>query len=275
MKKTILICSVLMLLLFGIGAVLGEENEQPLQGELSFEGDNVEEDGATEKPVNDTSTGLSEPVEEQEWWQNQTMEGNETKNQYENNDEGNFEDVRYTWRNRYRYEIQEGIKNETVVKECNISKKDGKMYIHSNEYQNGMEVEIKEQSRNRLKIKVSAEFKEGKVLVLNLEENAFKIKNSQKLVVKFDGKEMEEADIDDVIDGSGTNAQYAKAIGEDGSQYVIYIPHFSEHTITFEILGSKAAAESVSLVSVAIGAAVITIVILVILIAGAGKFRKN
>ncbi len=73
------------------------------------------------------------------------------------------------WRYKYRNKIHEGIENKTIVKECNISKKTGKMYINSNEYQNGMTVEVKEQSQHKLQIKVSAEFKEGKILVLNYE----------------------------------------------------------------------------------------------------------
>jgi hypothetical protein len=281
MKRILIATSALVLLLLCVGSTIAiaeetdsstdAESDPPLQGEPSPDVGGSE---GSESPPDWTNESKSDentdPVQEQDMIQNQTMDGNETKNQYEYNysyeGEGKF-----TWRNRYRYEIQSGIENETVVKECNISKKSGKMYIHSYEYQNGMDVEIKQQNQHKLEVKVSAEFKEGKVLVLNIDENAFKIKNSQKLVVKFDGQEISEDDIDDVVSAEGTQAKYAKAVGEDGGQFVVYIPHFSEHVITFEVLDAGSTS-SISLISLAIGAAFITLVILVII---AVRTRKN
>jgi hypothetical protein len=282
MKRIIIATYALVLLLITIGSTtaIGEETgttseaEPPLQGEPSPElGGNEGSETPPDSSEIENRNETTEPVQEQDMIQNQTMEGNETKNQYECNYSYEGES-KFTWRNRYRYEIQSGIENETVVKECNISKKSGKMYIHSYEYQNGMDVEIKQQNQYKLEVKVSAKFKEGKVLVLNIDENAFKIKNSQKLVVKFDGKEISEEDIDDVISSQGSEAKYAKALGEDGGQYVVYIPHFSEHEITFEVLDASSSSY-ISFMFLAIGAAFITLVILVIAACGTGKYRKD
>ncbi len=264
MKKSLVLLSVLALLLITIVSVSAEETEQPLMGEPNTnigepggDGEETPPEWTDENKCNDSS----EPIQEQETIKNQTMDGN-------------FEEKQYTWRNRYRYEIQNGIENETVVKECNITKKEGKMYIHSYEYQNGMSVEIKEQNGHKLEVKVSAEFKEGKVLVLNVDENAFKIKNSQKLLVKFDGNEIKETGIDEVVFGNGTEAKYAKAVGTGGSQYVVYIPHFSEHIITIETVG-QSTTSSISLISAAIGASLITIGILILVAIKSGKYRKH
>ena len=200
-KKGLVVIFVLSLLIFSAQITIAENSESPGDGESQ-----VQEET---------------PLYNEE--QNETMEqlGENYMNQ---------------WRYQYRNKIQEGIENNTVVKECNISKKAGKMYINSNEYQNGMTVEVKEQNQHKLQIKVSAEFKEGKVLVLNIEGSAFKVKNSQQLKIKFDGKEINEDNIDEVIKGIGTEAKFAAAIGEDGGQYLVYIPHFSDHMITFEII---------------------------------------
>jgi hypothetical protein len=169
------------------------------------------------------------------------------------------------WRYKYRKEIQQGICNETVVMECNLSKKEGKMYIYSYEYQNGMKVEVKTQNKNQLEIKVSGEFKEGKVLVMNIEGSAFQLKHSNELKVKFDGKEIKEASVDEVMDGVGYNAQYTTAIGEDGGQFMFYIPHFSEHMITIETAAESGAA-STNFILGAVGAGLLTVLILVIII---------
>ncbi|WP_455392897.1 hypothetical protein [[Eubacterium] cellulosolvens] len=179
-----------------------------------------------------------------------------------------------TWRHHYRNQIQEGVQNESVVMECNISKQAGKLYINSYEYQKGLTLEIKEQNQYKLQIKVSAEYHEGKVLVLNIEKNAFQFKKSNQIKVKFDGKEINEANIDDVIDGQGTEAQFTSVIGEEGGQYIVYIPHFSDHIITFEIIGVTES-EAVTFITAAIGAAFLTIFILILIIVKMGKFKSD
>jgi hypothetical protein len=184
------------------------------------------------------------------------------------------ENYMLNWRHRYRKNINEGIQNNSVAMECNISKKAGKLYIHSYEYQKGMTVEIKEQSQHRLHIKVAAEFKEGKVLVLNVEGSAFKVKNSQQMKVKFDGKEIGEASIDEVISGNSTQAKYTAAIGGDGGQYLVYIPHFSEHLISFEII-EVATDQSLGFIVEAIGIAIVTVAILILVTIKIGKFKKE
>ena len=193
-KKGLVILFVLSVLIFSAQMIMAENSESQSIGE----------DQTQEEPMGQNKVG------------NQTMEQIGENNMLQ-------------WRHQFRNKIQEGIQNNTIAKECNLSKRAGKLYINSYEYQNGMELEIKEQSQHKLQIKVSAKFKEGKVLVLNIEDSAFKVKNSQLLRIKFDGKEMKETNVDEIIKGNGTEAKYAAAIGEDGGQYLVYIPHFSEH----------------------------------------------
>lgn len=188
--------------------------------------------------------------------------------------EQNGENHMLQWRYRYRTKIFEGVQNESVTMECNISKKAGNLYINSYEYQKGMIVEVQEQSQHKLQIKVSAEFSEGKVLVLNIEESAFKVKNSQQLKIKFDGKEISEANIDEVIQGNTTQAKYAAAIGDDGGQFLVYIPHFSEHLISFEIIDASTS-QTLDFMIGAIGIAMLTILILIVVIIRIGKFENE
>ena len=196
-------------------------------------------------------------------------EGNGTKNQYQSGKDD--EQTKTQWKKQYRYQIQQSIQNGTVVQECNISKKDGNVYMNSYEYQKGMEVEIEEQSQKMIQVRVQAEFKEGKVLVLNIENNAFKVENSNQIRLKFDGQVINEVAVEDVLDGKGTEAQYASAVGESGGQYIIYIPHFSEHIITLEAVGFESEQASIPLIG--LGAAIITVILLILVVFRIGKYR--
>ena len=145
--------------------------------------------------------------------------------------------------------------------------------MNSYSYQQGMMVELEEQNRYRLQIRVSAEFEEGKVLVLNVEKNAFQVKNIEQFRIMFDGKEIKMGNIEDVIDGEGSEAQWTAVIGEDGGQYLVYIPHFSEHIITLEIL-DLTDKEATNYLLTAFGAGILTILVLVLIVVKIGKFRE-
>lgn len=296
MKKGLVVLFVLCLLLLSVQIVTAEGVEPPYEGENQTEEplkeQNEDPNGTCNMTITPeqemTQNGTLEQNQEQNGTNNMTMEKEMTQNgTLEQNQEQNMnqtetkqgetqndEATEYQWRYKYRNEIQKGIENETVVKECDLSKKAGKMYINSYEYQNGMSIEIKEQSKHKLEIKVSAEFKEGKVLVLNIDESAFKIKNSQELKIKFDGAEMKEVNVDEVINGTGTEALYASAIGENGGQYLVYIPHFSEHLITFEIVDIQSS-QSVDFMLGAVGIGLLTVLVLVIVVIKIGNFKKD
>ncbi len=214
---------------------------------------------------------IAENSESQNIGDSQAQEDNFLQNKEQNQSmEQIGENNMLQWRQQYRNKIQEGVQNMSVAMECNISKQAGKLYINSYEYQKGMTLEIKEQSQHKLQVKVSAGFKEGKVIVLNIEGSAFKVKSSHQLTIKFDGKEIKEANIDEVINGNGTGAKYTAAIGEDGGQYLVYIPHFSEHMISFEIL-DVTTSQSMDFMIGAIGIAILTVLILVVVVF---KIRK-
>jgi hypothetical protein len=211
---------------------------------------------------------IAENIESQSFGEENIQDGS-----MEQTMEQSSEDNMLNWRNQYRAKIQEGIENKSVTMECNLSKKAGKMYINSYEYEKGMTIEIKEQNQHKLEIKVSAEFKEGKVLVLNIDGSAFKVKSSQQLKIKFDGEEMKETDVDEIIHGNGSEAKFAAAVGEDGGQYIVYIPHFSEHLISFEIV-EVVTTQSISFLIGAVGIAILTVVILILIAIKIGKFKK-
>jgi hypothetical protein len=76
------------------------------------------------------------------------------------------------------------------------------------------------------------------------------------------------------VHGNGIQAKFASAVGEDGGQYLVYIPHFSEHIISFEIIESTSS-QSINLMLEAVGIAILTIVILMLIVIKIGKFKKE
>ena len=54
--------------------------------------------------------------------------------------------------------------------------------------------------------------------------------------VYFDGEKMQQGTLEEVLEAQGIQARYVGAFGEGGAQFLVYIPHFSEHIIEIESL---------------------------------------
>ncbi|UCE38758.1 MAG: hypothetical protein JSW00_05885, partial [Thermoplasmata archaeon] len=138
------------------------------------------------------------------------------------------------WRNRYQNEIKAGAENGTVVMQTTFAKTEKYMLQENNHYQYGMEIELLEVTGNRVRVRVRAEFTEGKVVVINIAQNVLRFGESGNHRVYFDGEQVQKGSPDEVIAGEGVKAKYAGEIGEGGAQFLVYIPHFSEHIIEIE-----------------------------------------
>ena len=143
-----------------------------------------------------------------------------------------------SWRHRFRNEIQAGLENGTVIIEANIGKKDGNLSQEKNQYQNGSVMQVEQAEGNTIRVRISAEFKEGKVIVLNMEDEVLGIEDATDVVVTFDGEAIEMGSVDEIINAEGDEAKYVLALDENGAQFLVYIPHFSEHTIEIAAVNS-------------------------------------
>ena len=139
--------------------------------------------------------------------------------------------VNNSWRHRYRNEIRNGLDNGKIIIEANIGKKEGNLSHERSQCRNGTEMRIEEAEGNALRVRISAEFKEGKVIVLNIEDDVLELGDIDDLIVMFDDEAIEMGPIDEVINAEGSEPKYIVALDNDGAQFLVYIPHFSEHTI--------------------------------------------
>ena len=146
--------------------------------------------------------------------------------------------VNNSWRHRFRNEIQTGLENGTVIMEANIGKKDGTLTQEKNQYRNGSEMHVEKANGTAIRVRISAEFKEGKVIVLNIDDEALGIEDVGDVVVTFDGEAIEMGSIEEVLNAKGSKAKYVVALDENGAQFLVYIPHFSEHTIEITSVNS-------------------------------------
>jgi hypothetical protein len=128
------------------------------------------------------------------------------------------------------------VENGTLIMETTFTNKERFMLQENNHYHYGMEIELLDVTKNRVRVRVRAEFHEGKVVAINIEENVLRFGDSKNVRVRFDGKQIQRGTVEQVMAASGEQARYIETVGEGGAQFLVYIPHFSEHMIELESL---------------------------------------
>jgi hypothetical protein len=159
------------------------------------------------------------------------------------NNQNSSEGEQKTYQNRYRNEIQGAIENGTLVMETSFMIRNRNMVQENNHYHYGMELEFEGIYGNKIRIRVRAEFQEGKVIAINIDDEVMNFGKSGYCNVYFDGQQIRKGIVDEVISGNGKEAKYVGEMGEGGAQFLIYIPHFSEHIIEIESLYETAKEE--------------------------------
>ena len=136
-----------------------------------------------------------------------------------------------------RWMMEEKIK-DMFMKEIQKGKVGTEMYIGENNcdlinYSYEMKAQIMHQEKNQLKLKVSAENPEGRVLILHMDKSMLEYDAQHRIRVRIDGENITEVNVDAVMDDN-TNAKYAVVDNGDSVTVMVYIPHFSEHTVEVE-----------------------------------------
>ena len=125
----------------------------------------------------------------------------------------------------------------------------GEMYIGPKgtdfvNYTYGMHAKISMEKKNHIQIQVSAQgVNGGRIMVLNVNRTMLNYNSSMHLIVKFDGKEINETSVDNLLNGSN-QPMYAMSYNNDTMSIAIYVPHFSEHVIDVESEASSSGANS-------------------------------
>ena len=128
-----------------------------------------------------------------------------------------------------REKIINGIKDGKVAGQIDISGR-GESDFMNYTYDFHASVSV---SMNSISVVVSSENHTGKVVVINVDKNKLQYDSSHKIVVKIDGKEATNTTVTNVLAG-GSEYKYAVINGTAEVTVVVYVPHFSSHTLTIE-----------------------------------------
>jgi len=238
------------------------------------EGTSIEEkDEVNEESGADQSYGTSTDGSQDEDGVG-TSDGNGSQYQWDNGNPYGNEDInKNTWRHGFREQIKHGVQNGTCIMECTLIKKEGQIVNNNYYYQNGSEVKLKEMNTNMIRVTISAEFQEGKVIVINVEDDVKKFENMDEIKVSFDENPIEPVTIKEVMKAEGSSSKYSAALDEGGTQFLVYIPHFSEHTIDIESVPGQSQEDSLTDSYIFIGLGILILIGLCAYMYSVGKGR--
>ena len=147
----------------------------------------------------------------------------------------------------------------------------GEIMIHGNRedfmnYTYGFHAQVMKEEQNMVKIQVQSESHMGKVVLIDINKTQMQYNSNHKITVKIDGNELKMTSETDVLAG-GTEGKYAVVDNGNFVTVMVYVPHFSEHTVNVESQPSNSLVESVLSNSLFIGAIIAIIVIIAIVAA--------
>lgn len=133
----------------------------------------------------------------------------------------------------YRAKIARGIMDNKISGEIEIVGNRKTHAIHKITYRAGLEFEVKEMEKNRVRIKVRSDQHEGTCIIIRIGRDSLEM-DRKNTVVKLDGKNIKRTTLDDVLLG-GNEAKYSiYEGGNDVIEVAMYIPSFSEREVTVE-----------------------------------------
>jgi len=94
----------------------------------------------------------------------------------------------------------------------------------------------------KIEFNVSGEFNESRIVVVNLD--ATNLDELGNYEIFFDEMKIGKMGPDKLVEYDGTEAKYAIVESENGIQLLVYIPHFSEHTISLRSVPSNGGDDS-------------------------------
>ena len=104
--------------------------------------------------------------------------------------------------------------------------------------ENGFVIIPIEIGSSKLEIKVSGNFTDGRLMIINLDET--NLGELGEFELMFDGESITLMEPEELIDYTGDKSAYALIPTVNGMELIIYIPHFSDHVITVQsVTGAK------------------------------------
>jgi len=126
-------------------------------------------------------------------------------------------------------EIMMGIEKGKVGAQLYISQR-GTDFVN---YTHEIKMQVKLREKNRVRVEISSEDPQGKAVMIMLEKELMELNKNRTLKVLLDGNEITKADFNEVM--NGTDSPMYAMVEENNTMYIlVYIPHFSTHTLDIE-----------------------------------------
>ncbi len=127
---------------------------------------------------------------------------------------------------------------EKVINAIQQGKMGGEMDINekANDFINytyGLHANLKVREKNNIQIAVSSENSEGKAIMINVDKSTMNYDEHHNIIVKIDGNKIKMTNENDVLAG-GNEGKYAVVDNGNSVTILVYIPHFSSHTLNVE-----------------------------------------
>jgi hypothetical protein len=159
--------------------------------------------------------------------------------------------------------ILQAISEGRVAGELSMVLVDGVATYDTMEYRDQFQIHLMSAERDRIRLQVEDQEHRGKVVILNVDEDAF---NSQKgeLRLELDGAAIRSTtnplEVLYEEGGDASDAVYCVIESDGVSQFLVYVPSFSSHQLTLTSLGPMDALLSVMGIVAIVGALAIVAV---------------
>ncbi|GEM_PF-1660028 len=144
-------------------------------------------------------------------------------------------------------------------------------------YCEGARIEVREMEQKRMELRVSDTDPEGKIVKICVDKESLGIDSPERVQALFDGENaVKKQDMNSLVQAMENGEQKAAYVAyEDGEQMniYVYIPHFSEHTLTIE--ESTATSETGSIGNIPITTMALAGLALVAVIAGVVFLKRR
>ncbi len=145
---------------------------------------------------------------------------------------------RYYFRSNYLYtgSLASDIAEGRIAGELYLDAVDDNLVSSVVDYQ-PIDMEVQYSTETELRIRAEASFQEGKTVVLTLDDSALDVPLDE-LKVELDGRTLMMADdVRNVI--SASDETYYALQNDESTQVFVYIPHFSQRTISISKIGPE------------------------------------
>jgi hypothetical protein len=154
--------------------------------------------------------------------------------------------------------ILDSIVAARICAEVSVVVRDGDVLAVGSELQNRMRIRIEEAAQNKIMLIVGSEISSGKMMQLTCDVGT--MERTRTVGIAMDGVNVRQAvTLQEMLSASGSTSEDAvfyTIAGENNTKVLVYVPHFSEHTLTIEGVESGISLEYLAVLGVVLAVAV-------------------